>query len=511
MRKCQILTIVIAFLFFSCKPKAKKDNTTTVERLPNIVIIYADDLGLGDVGSYGSKVLQTPNFDRLANEGIRFTNGYATSPTCTPSRYALLSGTYPFRKQNARVLPGNAPLLFELGKQTLPSMLDQAGYATAVVGKWHLGLGEENMDWNGDIAPGPLEIGFEHAFIMASTNDRVPTVYVEGHSVVGLNPDDPLEVNYQENFPGEPTGKENPEMLKLLPSHGHDMSVHNGISRIGYMRGGKHALFIDEEMSDLFLEKAINFTNNNTEQPFFLFYALHQPHVPRVPNPRFAGKSGLGPRGDAIVEADWATGKYLQALDSLGLAENTIVIFSSDNGPVLDDGYQDQAVLLNGEHDASGGLRGGKYSLFDAGTHVPFIVRWTGTIEPGVSDALVSQLDFVASFAALTGQKNETPDSENTLDAFLGKSKMGRKDIVLGRNDIDTYRAGDWVLIPPHQGPKQYKWVDIESGRDTVYQLYNLKEDPAQEHNLAASQPVKLKEMQAALAAIKNKVSTGGE
>ncbi|WOD44969.1 sulfatase family protein [Hwangdonia lutea] len=497
----KIFSLIFLMAFVGCK-KANNKNLieSTTQTLPNIVVIYADDLGFGDVSSYGSTALKTPNFDRIANEGIRFTNGYATSPTCTPSRYSLLSGTYPFRTKRAQVLPGNAPLLFELGKQTLPSMLQQAGYKTGVIGKWHLGLGDANMDWNKKIAPGPLEIGFDYAYIMASTNDRVPSVYVENHKVVGLTAEDPIYVSYQKNFEGEPTGRDNPEMLKVHPSHGHDMSIHNGISRIGYMKGGKSALFIDEDMNDDFLKESIKYINKNKNHPFFLFYALHQPHVPRVPHPRFVGASGLGPRGDVIVEADWAVGQFLDELDTLGLSENTIVIFSSDNGPVLDDGYKDDAVEKNGKHTPTGGLRGGKYSLFDAGTHVPFIIRWKGTIKPGVSDALVSQMDFTASFAALTGQDNTTPDSQNILDAFLGKSDKGRQGLILGQNNIMAYRQGDWVLIPPHKGRKMTnKWVNIETGRDSIYQLYNLKDDQAQQHNLAETHPEKLEALKQAL------------
>ncbi len=496
-----ILSILISVS--SCKEYKEKK---VQDQKPNIIIIYADDLGIGDVSSYGSTELLTPNIDRIANEGIKFTNGYATSPTCTPSRYSLLSGTYPFRKKGAQVLRGNAPLLFDLGKQTLPSMLRDAGYYTGVIGKWHLGLGDENLDWNDKVSPGPLEIGFDYSYVMASTNDRVPSVYVKNHSIVNLDPEDPIEVSYKENFEGEPTGKENPEMLKVHPSHGHDMSIHNGISRIGFMKGGKSALFIDEDMADDFLLEAKNYITDHKNEPFFLFYSLHQPHVPRVPHPRFAGKSGLGPRGDVILEADWDVGQLLDHLEVLGLSENTIVIFSSDNGPVLDDGYKDDAVIKIGKHTPSGLLRGGKYSLYDAGTHVPFMVRWKGTIKPGVSDALVCQMDFTASFAAMTKQENKTIDSENILDALLGISNYGRDNLVLGQNNITAFRQGDWILIPPHQGPKIFGFVNIESGRDSIYQLYNIKDDEGQQDNLAFELPEKVEEMQEVLDRIKSKI-----
>ena len=501
MRNTILLQVILLFITTSCDKKVEKKNAR-----PNIIIIYADDLGIGDVSSYGSTELITPNIDRIANEGLRFTNGYATSPTCTPSRYSLLSGTYPFRKKKAQVLKGNAPLLFDVGKQTLPSMLHEAGYFTGVVGKWHLGLGEENLDWNGKITPGPLEIGFDYSYIMASTNDRVPSVYVKNHKVVNLDVNDPIFVSYEANFEGESTGKGNPEMLKLHPSHGHDMSIHNGISRIGFMKGGKAALFTDENMADDFLDEAKQFVSDHQKEPFFLFYTLHQPHVPRVPHPRFVGKSGLGARGDVILEADWSVGQLLDHLDKLGLPENTIVIFSSDNGPVLDDGYQDEAVTKIGKHTPSGLLRGGKYSMFDAGTHVPFMVRWKGSIEPGVSDALVCQMDFIASFAALNEQKNKTKDSEDILDALLGKSSMGRESLILGQNNIFTFRKGDWILIPPHEGRKMTnKFVNIETGRESDYQLFNIKEDVGQLNNVASKFPERVKSLNHELEEIKSR------
>tara|TARA_Y100001980_G_C14556914_1_gene353561 strand:- start:76315 stop:77817 length:1503 start_codon:yes stop_codon:yes gene_type:complete len=462
---------------------------------PNIVIVYLDDLGYGDVGAYGSTVLKTPNMDRLAKGGVRFTNGYASSATCTPSRYAILTGVYPWREKDARILPGTAPLLMDTEQMTLPRMLKQEGYYTGIVGKWHLGLGAGNVDWNAKISPGPNEVGFDYSYILAATQDRVPTVYIKNGYVVGLDPDDPIEVDYQKNFEGEPTGKDNPELLTMKWHHGHNNSIVNGIPRIGFMKGGKSALWKDEDMADTFLEEAQAFVRRNRDTPFFLYYAMQQPHVPRTPHPRFAGKSGLGPRGDAIVEADWCLGEFIRTLEEENLLENTLIIFSSDNGPVLNDGYYDDAEEKNGDHTPWGPFRGGKYSLFEAGTHVPFITYWQGTIQPGVSDALVCQLDLFSSIASLVGSNERIADSQEMLKTFLGESIEGRESLVIEATSRTALRKGDWVLIPPYPGPELNKMVNIELGNNKEYQLYNLKEDIGEQNNQADSNPEKLSEM----------------
>lgn len=451
---------------------------------PNIVIILADDLGFGDISAYGKNGIETPNIDRIADEGLRFCNGYASSATSTPSRYSLLTGRYPWR-EGAQVLQGNAPLIIKEEFPTLPKMLKEAGYATGAVGKWHLGMGNGNVDWNTEIVPGAREVGFDYSFITAATNDRVPTVFVENGRVANLDPNDPIEVSYRKNFPGEPTGKDHPELLKIKPSHGHNQSITNGISRIGFMRGGKSALWVDEDMADTFLGKATHFVKEHQDEPFFLYYALHEPHVPRVPNARFAGKSPLGPRGDVVLEADWCVGEFMKTLDSLGLSENTIVIFTSDNGPILDDGYQDQAIELLGDHKPAGPFRSGKYSSYDGGTHVAFLLRWPGQVKPGKSDALICQMDLYASFAAMLGQENKTRDSENVIDALLGKSKKGRSELLLDAcGDNVLLRQGDWICIPPmvHEG---YWVAPMESGRMKKTQLFNVKKDIGQKVNVA--------------------------
>jgi arylsulfatase A-like enzyme len=476
------------------------------QRPRNIVVIYADDLGYGDVSAYGATALQTPNIDRLAKDGIRFTDGHAQAATCTPSRYALLTGEYAFRKPGTGVLPGNAALVIEAGRTTVASTLQKAGYATAVVGKWHLGLGPKGgPDWNGEIRPSPNDIGFDYSFVMAATGDRVPTVYIENRRVAGLDPADPITVSYTEPIGTGPTGKANPELLKMAPSHGHDMTIVNGISRIGYMTGGKAALWKDEDMADVFVGKAIDFVTRQQDRPFFLYFATHDPHVPRVPHPRFVGKSGMGPRGDVILETDWSVGEILGALDRLKLTRDTLVIFTSDNGPVVDDGYKDEAVEKLGGHKPAGPFRGGKYSHFEAGTRVPFIVRWPARVKPGVSDALVCQVDFLASFAALTGQtlaEPDGPDSLDTMAAFLDASKPGRRELVVQAGG-QALRVERWKYMEPSKRPKMNPQVNIELGNDTVPQLYDLATDPGERNNLAEKHPGKVAEMQALLTKIR--------
>ncbi len=403
-------------------------------RHPNIVIIYADDLGYGDVGCYGAKCVATPNIDRLASQGVRFTDFHATSATCTPSRFALLTGEYPWRKKGTGILPGDARLIIEPGRVTLPSLMKNAGYTTGVVGKWHLGLGDEEVDWNGDIKPGPLEVGFDYSFLIPATGDRVPTVYVENHRVVGLDPSDPIQVSYGKPIGDEPTGREHPELLKQKLTHGHDATIVNGISRIGYMAGGKAARWVDEDMADVITGKAVEFIEKNKEQSFFLYFATHDIHVPRAPHQRFVGTSDCGVRGDVIAEFDWSVGEIMKTLDEQGLADNTLLIVTSDNGPIVDDGYDDGAWETLGDHDPSGPLRGNKYSHYEAGTTVPCVARWPGHIEAGTtSDALLCQIDFAASFAKLVGvevPEGAAPDSQNMLPAVLGESKDGRDVLV---------------------------------------------------------------------------------
>lgn len=478
---------------------------------PNIVLIYTDDLGYGDISANGSMTITTPNIDRLAKSGVRFTRAYATSATCTPSRYSLLTGTYAWRRRGTGIAPGNAALLIPTNRITLPSMLQRAGYTTGVVGKWHLGLGPDGgPDWNGDIKPGPLEIGFNYSFLIPATGDRVPCVYVENHRVVGLDPNDPIRVSY-----GSPideraaTGKANPDLLKMTYSHGHDQSIVNGVSRIGYMTGGKSALWVDEDMADVITKKAVDFIELNKSRRFFLYFSTHDIHVPRMPHQRFAGKSGMGPRGDAILQLDNSVGQIVEALERNHLMENTLIIFTSDNGPVIDDGYNDDAVVKLGDHKAAGPLRGGKYSAFDGGTRVPFIVTWKGTVAPGkVSDALFSQIDLYASFAALTQQRvssADSLDSRNYLNTLLNNGPKSREYVVQqSLNSTLSLIVGDWKYIEPSNGPAMNQDTNIELGNNLQPQLYNLRNDVGELNNLAGSRKDQLMKMKSLLDKIRD-------
>lgn len=480
-----ILNIILGLL---CVGFASAQNS---ER-PNVVIIYGDDVGYGDVGAYGSEMIPTPNIDKLADEGIRFTDGHCSAATCSPSRYSLLTGIHGFR-DGINVLPPNAPLTISTNALTLPKLFKKAGYATAVIGKWHLGIGAKDTptDWNGVVKPGPLEVGFDSSFLLPSTNDRVPCVYLDGHQVVDLDQKDPLYVgrkltdvqNKKNTF--YPDGITNPEaMTYYQSSSGHNNSVINGIGRIGYMSGGKSALWNDENMSDEFVKQTRKYISDNKDKPFFLYYAAQDVHVPRTPHPRFKGTTELGYRGDAMVQFDWATGEILKALEEAGIADNTIVIFSSDNGPTYDDGYDDGTTIdrSNGEndrgHDASGIYRGGKYQIYEGGTRVPLIIRWPKKIKPMISNAMVSQIDFLASFAEFLEQdipKGEGRDSRNTLAAFMGEDLKGLPFMIEETRTQHALRSGKWKYVI---GPKKKQ-------KDTGPELYNLKTDPGEQNNLA--------------------------
>jgi arylsulfatase A-like enzyme len=457
---------------------------------PNIVFIMSDDVGYGDLGVYGATKVKTPNLDRLASQGMRFTNAHATASTCSPSRYSFLTGVYPWRPPALAngILEKKAKLSIAVSQPTVASLLKAQGYATAVIGKWHLGLGSGNVDYNKDITPGPNEIGFDYSFIVPVTPDRVPCVYIENHKVYGLDPADPIVLDVQGS---EPTGKTNPEMLAYPPAGNHDGTIIDSVSRIGFMNGGKKARWKDGDMADTLAARAVKFIADNKAKPFFLYFAQQNVHVPRRPHPRFRGTSQCGIRCDALAEMDWSAGRIMAVLDSLGLADSTLLIFSSDNGGVLEDGYLDGSIDNANGHLPNGELRGGKYSIYEGGARMPFLVRWPGKVKAGsVSDQLICQIDMLATAAAMLGIASPPAalDSKSMLPTLLSGGKdPSRSEIVVQSNGAAKMAilSGDWKYV-------------AGSG-----ELYNLKTDLPEKTNIAAQNAAKAAELKAALDKVK--------
>ena len=498
----------------SATAETVQKNSTQDPKKPNVIVILADDLGYGDLKCYGAKNVETPHVDKLASEGIRFTNAHTVAATSTPSRYSLLTGEYAWRRPDTDIAAGDVKMIIRPEQYTMADMFKSAGYATAAIGKWHLGLGDKTggQDWNAPLPAALGDLGFDYHYIMAATADRVPCVFIENGKVANYDPSDPIEVSYTKNFPGEPTGKDNPELLyNLHPSNGHDMSIVNGISRIGFMKGGGKALWKDENIADSITVHAIDFIKQHKDEPFFMYFATNDVHVPRFPHDRFRGKNPMGVRGDAIVQFDWSVGQIMETLDKLGLAENTLIILSSDNGPVVDDGYDDKAEeLLNG-HSPAGPWRGNKYSAFEGGTAVPAIVRWPKKIkENRESDVLMSQIDWMASLGALVNArlpKGSAPDSYNRIGNLLGTDDEDRPWVIeLASNHVLSVRTKDWKYIEPNDGPAMIQWgPKIETGNLSTPQLYDMRKDINERANVALQHPEVVYDMQNILRRVRNK------
>jgi arylsulfatase A len=499
----RFLAILSAFTLAAAALAAEK---------PNVVVIMADDLGYGDVSCYGAKEFSTPHIDRLAAEGLRFTSGYCSASTCTPTRYSFLTGSYAFRRKGTGIAPPNGRLTVPHEAVTIADLAKTAGYRAAVIGKWHLGLGGEGgPDWNGDIKPGPREIGFDYNFLLPTTNDRVPQVYLENHRVLGLDPADPLWVGDHKPSGDHPTGISHRDTLKMDWSHGHNSTIHNGISRIGFYTGGHAARFRDEDLADKWIEKSVAWLEANKDQPFFLFFSSHDLHVPRIPHERFQGATKLGFRADSIVQLDWCVGELMKTLDRLGLAEETLVVFCSDNGPVMDDGYKDFALEKRGGHRAGGPYRGGKYSVYEGGTRTPFITRWKGRIRPGVSDEVVCTIDLAASFAALTGTaipQEALLDSFDVSGALLGKTGAKGREHLVQQDNGGTgnygFRVGNWKLV--RYDTKSARNVVVEQTLANIpvpqFQLFDLAKDPGEANNVLDKNPAVGERLKTQLAAL---------
>ena len=443
-------------------------------RPPNVVIILSDDVGWGDLGCYGATKTKTPNLDALAQAGIRFTDAHASAAVCTPTRYSLLTGEYSWRKNtpglNKGVANADAPLLIPVGSTTLPSMMQRAGYRTGAIGKWHLGFGTTRPDYNQNLAPGPLEIGFDEFFGLPATNDRVPTVYVRGHRVANLDPADPITYTY------DPEAAAAGGMKKF--SAGRD--------RIGFMSGGKAALWQDTTIADTFTREVVGFIERNQAKPFFLYFAPHDVHAPTIPHPRFVGSTGLGNRADMLSELDWSVGEVMKTLERLGLAKDTLVIFSSDNGanPTNEAG-----------HLPNGPWRGKKSQLWEGGHRVPFIARWPGHIAPGTTaDELICLVDLTATAAAAVGVElpaGAAPDSFNLLPTLLGQPKPMKREtlVVMSGNGDLALRQGQWKFIPDLAVADGWSAGAKKPNEPAKPALFDLSKDKGETRNLYKDQP----------------------
>jgi arylsulfatase A-like enzyme len=491
----------IAVAYFALLSLNGQTFAAAPSRPPNIIFILADDIGYGDFGCYGATKVKTPHVDRLAKEGIRLTDAHATASVCTPTRYSFITGQYAFRNpEGDHILSGEAPLSIDATKPTVASILKKAGYVTGQVGKWHLGLGRGDLDFNKEIKPGPLELGFDHAFFFPATGDRVPCVFVRDHKVEGLDPADPIQVSYRKKVGDEPTGREHPEMLTMKPhpGQGHLDTIINGISRIGYMAGGRSARWTDTEMANTLNREAVKFIEENKDRPFFLYFATHDIHVPRVPHADYKAKSQCGVRGDVIEEFDGSVAKVMVTLDRLKIADNTLVIVTSDNGGIMEDGYLDGSIADANGHLCNGALRGYKGSLWEGGHREPFIARWPGKIKPGTtSDELIGIVDMLATFAAVAGTElpdNAGPDSFNILPILLGQPHKPVRDCLVLQHynsKNQALRQGAWKYIPA-VGPQ---------AREP--QLYNLADDLSETKNLAKEKPDIVAKMHKRLQAVR--------
>lgn len=478
---------------------------------PNVIVIMADDLGYGDLECYNGTA-PTPAVNRLAQSGIRFTDAHAVASTSTPSRYGFLTGCYPFRKSGTDVAAGNAGMIIKPNQYTLADVFHDQGYATAAIGKWHLGLGSTTggQDWNGTLDQHTADLGFDYSYIMAATADRVPCVFIENGRVANYDASAPISVNYNAAIEGGDTYNNYAGEMKLKSSHGHNQGVVNGIGRIGFMKGGGDALWKDENIADSIARHSLDFITAHKDEPFFMYIGTNDIHVPRWPHERFRGTSPLGLRGDAILQFDWTVDQITSHLESLGLRENTMIILTSDNGPVLDDGYVDQAEeKAKAEGHKPGGIyRGGKYSSFEAGSIVPFIVSWPARIEGGrESNALLSLIDVNASMAALLGvelPEGQCTDSRNQLKTWLGDTTESAPfNISMSSNRSLVVRTQRWKYISPSDGAAYVTWgTGIETGYNKAVQLYDMLNDPGETKNVAEQYPEVVQEIEARLASV---------
>jgi len=485
-------------MLFACATRADCQQAANVRAgRVNVVLINADDVGYGDVGCYGATKIATPNIDRLAEQGRRFTDAHSASAVCTPSRYALLTGQYPFRKKLFRPVFLRSPCVIDAKRLTIGRLMQRAGYATACIGKWHLGISDKRpTDWNKPLKPGPLEFGFDYYFGIPVVSSHPPFVYVENHGVVGYDPKDPFVYGkraetrlFREKF---------------------------GINAIGGAKAA-HARYDDELVGTTLTKKAVGWIDEHKDGPFFLYLATTNIHHPFTPAKRFKGTSGCGMYGDFMQELDWIVGQVLAALERNKLVDNTLVIFTSDNGGMLNMGGQE---AWRAGHRLNGDLLGFKFDAWEGGHRIPFIARWPGHIPAGTtSDQLICNVDMLATLAAVTDQEladEDGPDSFNVLPALTGTpDKPIRDHLVIGPVSAKhlALRKDNWVYIGAQGGggftgkkigahtlggPAAQKLThlvnsDIKDGKllpdAPPAQLYDLASDVSEHTNLYRERP----------------------
>ncbi|HEY6170486.1 MAG TPA: arylsulfatase [Verrucomicrobiae bacterium] len=445
---------------------------STANAKPNIIVILSDDYGWGSVGCYGAAGVKTPNLVRLAREGRRFTHAYAPGSVCSPTRYGMMTGRYYWRTsiKDGEVLPGNAPLHIETNRLTLASLCKSQGYTTAAFGKWHLGLGTEpkRTDWSTPLKPGPLAVGFDHFYGLAANPWNGPHSFIENEQVLGKVPGQVVAIT------GNREGATTTGILKQFE--------------------------VDYIMESL-TGKVTDWIEQNRAAPFFVYFAPNAVHEPVAPNPMFTG-SPYGKYGDFIHELDWSVGQVLATLDKLKLTDNTLIIFTSDNGGVVNRNNEHAAKAMDAGLAINGPLRGGKHDIWEGGFREPFLVRWPGKVPAGtVSDQVLCLTDVLATLAAVLNTplpKGNAEDSFNALRAFT-EARPGapiRDHVILQAADgVYAVRAGDWKLIERKDPPKiearnKKKAAQSEKKKKAAPkqdELFNVVTDVAEAKDAASS------------------------
>ena len=447
MRLLKYFPLLLVLFFFSCNLAVKKEG-----KLPNIVIIFTDDQGYGDVGSFGATGFETPNLDKMAAQGMRFTNFYSAQPVCSASRAGLLTGCYPNRIGISGALFPHHKIGINDSEVTIAEMLKEKGYSTAIFGKWHLGHHKQFL---------PLQHGFDEYTGVPYSNDMWPIKHDGTKSAPGKGRGD---------YPDLPLVEGN-ETIELITSY-----------------AGQ------DKLTTLYTEKAVDFIKRNKNNPFFLYVPHSMPHVPLGVSDKFRGKSEQGMYGDVMMEIDWSVGQIMETLKANALEENTIVIFNTDNGPWLN--YGNHA-------GSSGGLREGKTTSWEGGQRVPCIVKWPGNISEGVvCNQLASSIDFFPTLASIVC--GELPDHKidgvNIIELWKGNFKSKpRKEIYFyhGKNNLNAVRKGNWKLVFPHTYQSYEATIPANDGyggkriktKVDSLELYNLVRDRGERYNVINMYP----------------------